>query len=94
MISSASSPDRTPRAESATGYGPATRRPFTTRPDSVTIHRAAFLRAELVRQPEIRPEVLARGLALRDDPNYPPREVMASVASTILATPDLTDDES
>jgi hypothetical protein len=60
----------------------------------VTIHRAAFLRAELVRQPEIRPEVLARGLALRDDPNYPPREVIGSVAAMILATPDLTEDES
>lgn len=94
MISSASSPDRTPRPESVTGIGSATRRPFTTRPDSVTLHRATFLRAELVRQPEIRPEVLARGLTLRDDPDYPPREVMASVAAAIIATPDLTNDES
>jgi hypothetical protein len=55
---------------------------------------AATLRAELQRQPEIRPEVVARGRALAADPAYPPLSVLTSVARQILAAPDLSNDES
>jgi hypothetical protein len=52
------------------------------------------LRSELRRQPEIRPEVVARAKALAADPNYPPMEVLRAVAQQILAAPDLSEDES
>lgn len=65
-----------------------------TRPDQISTDNAAFLRSELQRQPEIRPEVVARAKALANDPNYPSLEVLRGVASQILASPDLSEDES
>ena len=94
MISSASSPDRTPRAEAVAATGPAAPRPFSPRPDRISTAHAAFLRAELFRQPEIRPEVVARARVLAADPAYPPRRVLHLIAQKILAAPDLSSDES
>jgi hypothetical protein len=94
MISSASSPDRTPRPDPVAASGPAAPRPFTPRPDRIATEHAAFLRAALDRQPAIRPEVVARARALAADPSYPPPAVLRSVAQKILAAPDLSDDES
>ena len=93
MISSASSPDRTPRADALAAAGPAAPRPFTTRPDRISTENAAFLRAALDRQPEIRPEVVARARALADDPAYPPLAVINSIAQAILASPDLSESD-
>ena len=64
------------------------------RPDRISTENAAFLRAELQRQPEIRPEVVARARALADDPSYPPMDALRHVAEQILGSPDLTEDES
>jgi hypothetical protein len=50
------------------------------------------LREALARQPEIRPEVVARGLALAADSSYPPPEVLLKVASLILRSPDPSED--
>lgn len=94
MISSASSSDHAARAESVAATGPAAPRPFTPRPDQISTEGAAFLRAELVRQPEIRPEVVARARVLAADPGYPPLAVTRSVARQILASPDLSESES
>jgi hypothetical protein len=60
----------------------------------VSTEHAAFLRSELERQPEIRPEVVERARALAADPSYPPVEIMRHVASQILAAPDLSEDQS
>jgi hypothetical protein len=94
MISSTSSPDRAARPELVSAQGAPTARPFTSRPDQISTENAAFLRAELGRQPEIRPEVVERARALAADPNYPPPAVIKSIAAKILAAPDLSTDES
>lgn len=94
MISSASSSDRTPRtADLAAGGGSGTR-PAPRRADRVSTESAAFLRAELQRQPEIRSEVVARARRLAADPSYPSPAVLSRVASLFLASPDLSNDES
>ena len=94
MISSTSSSDRAPRPDHISAPSKPAARPPTQRPDQISTENAAFLRAELQRQPEIRPEVVARGLALAKDPNYPSAEVLQNVAGQILAAPDLTEDAS
>lgn len=60
----------------------------------ISVKLESFLRAELKRQPEIRPEVVARARALLQDPDYPRIEIFRSVASKILAAPDLSEEES
>ncbi len=76
-----------PAAATGAGRGPA------SRPDQISTENAAFLRAELQRQPEIRPEVVARARALADDPSYPSTAVLKDVAAKILAAPDLSEIE-
>ncbi len=87
-------PDRTPCAESVTAVGLSARRSFTAGRDTVSTERAALLRSELIRQPEIRPEVVARGRLLLADSSYPSRAVVSQLAERILAAPDLSIDES
>ena len=94
MISSASSPDRAARPDLIVASGPAAPRASTLRADQISTENAAFLRAELARQPAIRHEVVARARALAADPSYPPPAVIRSVAQQILAAPDLSEDES
>jgi hypothetical protein len=60
--------------------------------DEISRERAAFLRAELARQPAIRPDVVARARTLAADPNYPPVAVLRKVAEQILGSPDLSED--
>ena len=60
----------------------------------VSITNLSFLRAELKRQPEIRPEVVARARMLAADPNYPSMATLRVVAQQILASPDLSEDNS
>lgn len=94
MISSTSSSDRAARPEPISAPGNTAARPLSPRPDRISTESAAFLRAALQRQPEIRPEVVARAQALAADPSYPPPEVIGKVAERILAAPDLSEDES
>lgn len=93
MISSTSSTDRAARPELVSAPGQSAGRPLAPRPDRISTENAAFLRAELQRQPEIRPEVVARARALAEDPGYPPTEALRHVAQQILGSPDLTEDE-
>ncbi|MDI1249337.1 MAG: hypothetical protein PSV13_10785 [Lacunisphaera sp.] len=62
--------------------------------DRFSAGNSAALRAALVAQPEIRPEVVARGRALAVDPSYPSVEVLRQVGAALLSSPDLTDDVS
>lgn len=94
MISSTSSTDRTARPELVAAAAQSAGRAEAPRPDQISTEHAAFLRAELQRQPEIRPEVVARARELAADPNYPPREALRQVAAQILNSPDLSEDES
>jgi hypothetical protein len=94
MISSTSSSDRAARPEAVAAQAQPAVRPYAPRPDQISTERAAFLRAELGRQPEIRPEVVERARALAADPDYPPREILQNVAQQILNSPDLSEDES
>lgn len=94
MISSTTSTDRSVRPELVSGAGQTAGRANELRSDRISTESAAFLRAELQRQPEIRPEVVARARALAEDPAYPPADVIRQVAEQILGSPDLSDDES
>jgi hypothetical protein len=91
MISSTSSSSGAARPDLNPTPGAAAARPPAPQSDQLSTERAAFLRAELVRQPEIRPDVVARARTLAADPNYPPAHVIARVASQILAAPDLSE---
>jgi hypothetical protein len=62
--------------------------------DSLSTDKAEQLRAALDGQPEVRPAVVARGMALAADPDYPPDSVIRNIASQILAAPDLSEDPS
>ncbi len=93
MIQSTHSSDRTPRPDlnAQPGARPAARSPQA---DHFSADGAAALRASLQSQPEIRPEVVARGRALAADPGYPSREILTRIGRAILAAPDLSEDAS
>lgn len=74
--------------------GQASPRQSGPKPDRISTDQAAFLRSELERQPELRPEVVERARGLASDSKYPPQEVVRHVAATILAAPDLSEDQS
>lgn len=94
MISSASSPDRTPRPATVPTNGQPAARPLTLRPDHLSTDGATFLRSALERHPEIRPDVVERGRELAADPSYPPPEVVRRIGEIILSAPDLSEDQS
>jgi hypothetical protein len=52
------------------------------------------LRSALQAQPEIRPEVVARGKELASDPSYPSSAILRKVGEAILNSPDLSEDGS
>jgi hypothetical protein len=52
------------------------------------------LRTALSAQPEIRPEVVARGRVLAADPSYPSVEVLRQVGAAFLNSPDLSEEVS
>lgn len=94
MISSASQSERPPRPEPTAVSESSAQRLTPPRRDLISTDGAAFLRGALMRQPEVRSEVVARGRLLAADPNYPPGPVIERIARTILASPDLANDES
>ena len=94
MISSTTSTDRSARPELTPASATIRQRASRLPSDQISTESAEFLRAELKRQPAVRPEVVARGRALAADSNYPPMEVLRKVADQILRSPDLTEDES
>jgi hypothetical protein len=94
MIKSTTSTDRAAHPELVTPTLKAVAKPATPRSDKLSIENAALLRAELVRQSEIRPDVVERARALAADPNYPSAETLRRVGQIILNSPDLTEDQS
>ena len=52
--------------------------------DRIYSGASAHIKAALARHPEIRSEVVERARALVDDPAYPPREVIDSIAKELL----------
>ncbi|MGC3991914.1 MAG: hypothetical protein QM796_19905 [Chthoniobacteraceae bacterium] len=54
--------------------------------DSVSLNRVSSLLTELQSDPKVRPEVVARGRMLAEDPNYPPQQVINALASLISST--------
>jgi hypothetical protein len=48
------------------------------------------LRTALAQTQEIRPEVVAHGKALAVDPNYPPRQLIESLAKLMVDSRDLS----
>ena len=94
MIPSTPPPDRSIRPDALAASGPAHSRGRAARPDRMSTESHAALGVSLARNPEIRPEEVARARALAADPSYPPVAVMKRVAQQILAAPDLSEDES
>ena len=94
MITSTTSTDRAARPEILSAPSQSAERVQAPRPDRISTESAAFLRSELQRQPEIRPEVVARARALAEDPSYPPPEAIQKIAEQILGSPDLSEDAS
>jgi hypothetical protein len=91
MIQSTPSPDRTPRPGAP---APQAARPAAQdhRADHFSAGHTAELRSSLRLQPEIRPEVVARGRELLADPSYPSRDILTVIGRAILAAPDLSED--
>lgn len=94
MISSASSPDRPSRPDVVANTGSSAGRPYAPRPDQISTQSAEFLRAQLQSQPEIRPEVVARGRELAADPQYPPVDILREIAGGVMRAPDLSESDS
>ena len=84
--------DRSARLEVPLNALHANKRAATRPSDLISIERAAFLRSELVRQPEIRAEVVERARLLAKDPNYPPMEAVRKIAEQVLSAPDLSEE--
>jgi hypothetical protein len=94
MINSTTSTERAAHANAVSAPGQATPKALTPRPDQLSTDSVLFLRDALVRQPEIRPEVVERAQALAADPNYPSFDTLKQVGSVILNSPDLSEDQS
>ena len=56
--------------------------------DSLSSANTSGLREALAQTSEIRPEVVARGKALAIDPNYPPRQLIESLARLMIDSRD------
>ncbi len=94
MITSMSSSDGTGRTNPVPAPGLTGTGPKSVPTDQISTEGAAFLKTALAQVPEVRPEVVARARALAADPAYPPVSVLRQVAGQILASPDLSEDQS
>ncbi|MGH7996795.1 MAG: hypothetical protein ACREFX_10625 [Opitutaceae bacterium] len=89
MIDSTSSPD--PAARSAAYTGPLQQPSLQRGPadtDRLSTEQADKLQQALGRDPELRPDVVARGRQLASDPGYPSAAIIANVAAQIVNSPD------
>ena len=94
MIDSTSSFDRTSRAQTAPDDLSVRPQGLTGRSrDRLSTDKAEQLSSALANQPEIRPEMVARGRALAADPSYPGSSVLSQVAAQIANSPDLSEDQ-
>ena len=95
MIDSTSSSDRASRANAVPIEIANRAAPDRTgdQRDRLSTAAAEQLQTALANQPEVRPEVVARGLALAADPNYPTAAIIRSVAAAIINSPDLSEEQ-
>jgi hypothetical protein len=56
--------------------------------DTLSTAQSSSLQEALRRQPEIRPEAVARAKALAADPSYPSAAVIRQISAAIVAAPD------
>jgi len=68
----------------------ATARPQSGTSDQLSSASTDGLRQALAQTNEIRPDVVARGKALAVDPNYPPRQIIESLAKLMVDSRDLS----
>jgi hypothetical protein len=95
MIHSASSSPGNVRPETTlTAAGHSAPKAVRSPSDQIHIDKAASLRASLQLVPEIRPEVVERARALAADPAYPSDDIIRSVSTAIVNSPDLSEDNS
>jgi hypothetical protein len=90
MINPTSPSDRSARADAAAAFG----HKFAARAhqaDQFNARQVASLSVALAAQPEIRPEVVARGRELAADPAWPSPEILRQVAGFIAGSPDPTE---
>jgi hypothetical protein len=93
MINSTSKTDPQVRPEAIAGKPspaptPAPRPPETDRLSSAS---QESLQAALRQQPEIRPEVVARGQELAVNAKYPPLEIIQQLSKMLIAMNDLSE---
>jgi len=95
MIDSTSSSDRAFRANAVPVEITNHAAPNSTgdQRDRLSIAAAEQLQTALANQPEVRPEVVARGRALAADPDYPSAAIIRSVAAVIISSPDLSEEQ-
>ncbi len=60
--------------------------------DTLSTAASQFLKIKLANEPELRPEMVAKGHALAADPSYPSSEILSRVAHKILNSPDPSED--
>jgi hypothetical protein len=89
MINSTSSSDRTIRPD-AIGHAPVKSTVRSSGADQFSAANSEALKGALASNPEIRPEVVARGRELASDPSYPSLAVLRQVGQKILNSPDLS----
>ncbi len=91
MINSTSSSDRAARTDNVL---PPVSKTVAQNPgrDQFSAAHSAVLHSALAAQPEIRPEVVARGRALASDPSYPSQAILRKVGEAIMKSPDLSED--
>jgi hypothetical protein len=94
MINSTSSQQGTPSTVAPIGLSQpgGAARPDASPSDTLSTAGSEFLKAKLGGEPEIRPEMLARGQALAADPSYPSAEILGKVAGMLLQSPDPSED--
>ncbi len=90
MINSTSSSDRVLRPEAPVLHA---KTPVAGGPgaDRFSPEHTVALKGALAKQPEIRPDVVARAKALAADPAYPSPEILRKVGEAILRSPDLSE---
>lgn len=92
MINSTSPSDRSAHANPIETASARANRTPPDQPDRLAIDRLPQLRQALLRQPEIRPEVVERGRMLAADTNYPSSDILRQIGGLLLAAPDLSED--
>lgn len=93
MISSTPSSNRPLRPDSTPPLPPKSAGPAAgPGADQLSLEKIELLRQALAAQPEIRPEVVARGRELAADPAWPSHGILRQVSEIILRAPDLTED--